>query len=306
MAAEARAWVWQFILDSDNGYKAHRFWALQRAHAYDAFGLEPRLNDPKYFNTENSCLKLQSSPDGLLHRRRDVRDVATVYEPTEPAVQPEIVSVSDSELSVAGSDSEAPAPRTWRTRRKPRVLAQIQEETPEDIVGFPTGDGLEESDLPVLNAAVAKLAELCYALALELQLPRFQLRQISQLPYEWPMARLNLELPSVSTSFSQNVARVCTEAMLEGTVVTDSWLTAQCERFAWVAAGQTATLLMALFQDIHLLEVTSSVYGMERDGDTRVLAKGIIHRTCLGNPKATASLPQGGKAICSPDRKAKC
>ena len=71
------------------------------------------------------------------------------------------------------------------------------------------------------------------------------------------MARFNLELPSVSISFSQNVTRVCTEAMLAGTAVTDEWLAVQCEQFAWAAAGQAATLLMALFRNIHLLEFTT-------------------------------------------------
>ena len=41
--------------------------------------------------------------------------------------------------------------------------------------------------------------------------PRFHFSQLAQLPFEWPMARLSIDFPSVAASFSQNVSRLAVE-----------------------------------------------------------------------------------------------
>ena len=75
--------------------------------------------------------------------------------------------------------------------------------------GFPSSDNAEESTVARYNATVAELARLYHCLKTRgFPHPRFHFRQLAQLPYEWPMARLSIDFPSVAASFSQNVSRL--------------------------------------------------------------------------------------------------
>ena len=77
-------------------------------------------------------------------------------------------------------------------------------------------------------------------------LPRFDFSQRAQLPFEWPMARLSIDF--FSASFSQNVSRLAVEKTLNGQTLTGSWLETTCEKLAWEATGQAASVIATLFQ----------------------------------------------------------
>ena len=59
----------QHPLTSQSGDRAHRFWPLHRVHAYDAFSLHPRLNDPRHFDVAHHQRPdpLLPSPTSLFH-----------------------------------------------------------------------------------------------------------------------------------------------------------------------------------------------------------------------------------------------
>ena len=86
-------------------------------------------------------------------------------------------------------------------------------------------------------------------------LPRFDFSQLAQLPFEWPMARLSIDFPSIAASFSQNVSRLAVEKTLNGQTLTDSWLETTCEKLAWEATGQAASVIATLFQGTGSVEV---------------------------------------------------
>ena len=46
--------------------------------------------------------------------------------------------------------------------------------------------------------------------------------QLAQLPFEWPMARLSIDFPSVASSFAQNVSRLAVERTLQGQRLTEN------------------------------------------------------------------------------------
>ena len=78
--------------------------------------------------------------------------------------------------------------------------------------GFPSSDDAAESTLARYNATVAGLAHLCHCMHTPgSSLPRFHFSQLAQLPFEWPMARLSIDFPSIAVSFSQNVSRLAVE-----------------------------------------------------------------------------------------------
>ena len=89
----------------------------------------------------------------------------------------------------------------------------------------------------------------------ELPPPRFHLSQLTQLPFEWPMARLSIDFPSVASSFAQNVSRLAVERTLSGQRLTDTWLETTCEQFAWEATAQAASVIAPLFQGTGSVEV---------------------------------------------------
>ena len=71
----------------------------------------------------------------------------------------------------------------------------------------------------------------------ELPPSRFYLSQLTQLLFEWPMARLSVDFPSVASSFAQNVSRLAVERTLSGQQLTETWLETTCEQFAWEATA---------------------------------------------------------------------
>ncbi|MEM1007847.1 MAG: hypothetical protein AAGJ35_02470 [Myxococcota bacterium] len=243
----------------------HRFWALHRVHAYASFGITPSLREPAHLleaAPANWQTALKPTTRACLHRLRDVRD-----EQSEPAATGTTAATeaktSDTEQTVQ-SDSSCSASSVvgdhWvfnadsrvRKGRQTRTvhLRQIKEEdgAEEVTVGFPSSDYIDESTLVHFNATAAALAEVCACMATPgMALPSFQLFQISHLPYEWPMARLNLEFPSIAASFAQNVSRLAIEETLQGRTITQEWLSATCERLAWRAAGQAAAVIAPLF-----------------------------------------------------------
>ena len=94
----------------------------------------------------------------------------------------------------------------------------------EVAIGFPSSDDAEESTVARYNATVAELAHLCHCLKTQSFSPsRFHLSQLTQLPFEWPMARLSIDFPSVASSFAQNVSRLAVERTLSGQRLTETW-----------------------------------------------------------------------------------
>ena len=99
----------QHPLTSKSGDRAHRFWPLHRVHAYDAFSLHPRLNDPRHFDVATISDQTHCSHHtSLLHRHRDVRDenpAVSTASPTAGRVdlrdEPDIITISDSDASPA-------------------------------------------------------------------------------------------------------------------------------------------------------------------------------------------------------------
>ena len=78
--------------------------------------------------------------------------------------------------------------------------------------GFPSSDDAEESTITRYNATVAGLANLCHCMDTPgFPLPRFHFSQLAHLPFEWPMARLSIDFPSIAASFPQNVSRLAVE-----------------------------------------------------------------------------------------------
>ena len=238
-------------LTSQSGSQAHRFWPLHRVHACDAFSLRPVLNDPTHFEVSQHQSQdlLLPSPSSLLHRHRDVRDellVASNASPSEGHTdlpdETDAITISDSSASQTDTgvhwdfSSRSSARRIQFTSH----LKGIKEEdgAREVETGFPSSDDADESTVTRYNATVAGLACLCHCLNTPgFPLPRFHFRQLAHLPFEWPMARLSIDFPSVAASFSQNVSRLAVEKTLSGQLLTESWLEATCEQFASVAFG---------------------------------------------------------------------
>ena len=69
------------------------------------------------------------------------------------------------------------------------------------------------------------------------------------------MARLSIDFPSIAASFSQNVSRLAVEKTLNGQTLTESWLETTCEKLAWEATGQAASVIATLFQGTGSVEV---------------------------------------------------
>ena len=260
----------QRFLTSQSGVKSHRFWPLHRVHAYDAFGLHPKLNHADHFEipSHQAVDVLESSSASLLYRHRDVRDdpqPASTVRSSAPATDQkedtDIITVSDSSVSrhtepgVHWDSGSHPS-----SHRQPRTirLKEIKEENGalEVQAGFPTSDDVEESTVARQNATVAGLAHLCNSLEPHGgELPRFQFNQLAQLPFEWPMARLSVDFPSIASSFAQNVFRSSVETTLQGQLLTDPWIAATCEKFAWEASRQAASVLATLFAGVGSFEV---------------------------------------------------
>ena len=208
-----------------SGSQAHRFWPLHRVHAYDAFSLRPVLNDPTHFEVSQhqSPDPLDASPSSLLHRHRDVRDecpaasnVLPSAEHTDRKDETDAITVSDSSASRTDTgvhwdfSSRSSARRIQLTSH----LRGIKEEdgAREVETGFPSSDDSEESTITRYNATVAGLANLCHCMNTPgFPLPRFHFSQLAHLPFEWPMARLSIDFPSIAASFSQNVSRLAVE-----------------------------------------------------------------------------------------------
>ena len=256
-------------LTSQSGSKAHRFWPLHRVHAYDAFSLCPVLNDPAHFEVlqHQSQGPLDSSPSSLLHRHRDVRDELPAEskelpseELTGPEDETEDNAVSDSSASQTDTGVHWAFSSRSSGRRNQRTshLKRIKEEdgAREVETGFPSSDDAAESTIARYNATAAVLAHLCHCLLTPgLPLPRFHFSQLAQLPYEWPMARLSIDFPSIAASFSQNVSRLAVDKTLSGQRLTESWLETTCEKLAWEATGQAASVIAKLFQGTGSFEV---------------------------------------------------
>ena len=208
-------------LTSQSGHRAHCFWPLHRVHAHDAFSLRPVLNDPKHFEASQhqSPDSLLPSPSSLLHRHRDVRDENPVASNAPPSAghtdlldEADVITIGDSDASLIdtgvhwdfGSNSSACCIQFTSH------FKGIKEEdgAQEVATGFPC-DNAEESTVARYKATVAELARLCHCLKTPgFPPPRFHFRQLAQLLYEWPMARLSIDFPSVAASFSQNVSRL--------------------------------------------------------------------------------------------------
>ena len=69
------------------------------------------------------------------------------------------------------------------------------------------------------------------------------------------MARLSIDFPSIAASFSQNVSRLAVEKTFSGQRLTGSWLETTCEKLAWEATGQAASVIAKLFQGTGSFEV---------------------------------------------------
>ena len=256
-------------LISQSGSQAHRFWPLHRVHAYDAFGLRPVLHNPIHFEVpqHQSQGPLESSPSSLLHWHRDVRDqlpAASNESPsaefTDPEDETEANTVSDSSASQTDTGVHWDFGSRLSVRRNQRKshLKRIKEEdgAREVETGFPSSDDAAESTIARYNATVAGLAQLCHCMHTPgSSLPRFDFSQLAQLPFEWPMARLSIDFPSIAASFSQNVSRLAVEKTLNGQTLTDSWLYTTCEKLAWEATGQAASVIATLFQGTGSVEV---------------------------------------------------
>ena len=186
---------------------------------------------------------LLPSPSSLLHRHRDVRDEFPVASNASPSAghtdlpdEIDAITISDSDASLTDTgvhwdfSSRSSARRIQLTSH----LKGIKEEdgAREVATGFPSSDNAEESTVTRYNATVAGLARLCHCLKTPgFPPPRFHFSQLAHLPFEWPMARLSIDFPSVAASFSQNVSRVAVEKTLSGQRLTESWLETTCEQF---------------------------------------------------------------------------
>ena len=256
-------------LTSQSGSQAHRFWSLHRVHAYDAFSLRPVLNDPTHFEVSQhqSQDPLDASPSSLLHRHRDVRDERPAASNVLPSAghtdrkdETDAITVSDSSASRTDTgvhwdfSSRSSARRIQLTSH----LRGIKEEdgAREVETGFPSSDDAEESTITRYNATVAGLAHLCHCMNTPgFPLPRFHFSQLAHLPFEWPMARLSIDFPSIAASFSQNVSRLAVEKTLNGQRLTEPWLETTCEKLAWEATGQAASVIAQFFHGIGSVEV---------------------------------------------------
>jgi len=263
-------------LTSRSGAAAHRFWPLHRVHAYAAFGLVPSFHQQEHF-LDSAPLDwqaaLEPSPARLLQRLRDVRDDPNYtagtrgpQDPSEPVADSdagsmsELSSVSTQAGSTRAGDHWVSGSRN-SVERRPRTvhLHTVEEETDtrEAEIGFPSCDSVAESTITLFNATAAALAEFCHSLSTpQSALPCFQIDQIAQLPYEWPMARLSFDFPSIAASFSQNVARLAVESTLQGNPITEPWLIATCEKAAW-AAAQAANVVAPLFAQVGTIDEVS-------------------------------------------------
>ena len=153
------------------------------------------------------------------------------------------MSDSDASLTDTGVHWDFSSRSSARCIQFSSHLKGIKEEdgAREVETGFPSSDNAEESTVTRYNATVAGLARLCHCLNTPgFPPPRFHFSQLAHLPFEWPMARLSIDFPSVAASFSQNVSRLAVEKTLSGQRLTESWLEATCEQFAWEATGQAA------------------------------------------------------------------
>ena len=256
-------------LTSQSGCRAHCFWPLHRVHAYDAFSLRPVLNDPMHFEASQhqSPDSLLPSPSSLLHRHRDVRDENPVASNAPPSAghtdlldETDVITISDSDASLmdTGVHWDFSSSSSARRIQFTSHFKGIKEEdgAQEVATGFPSSDNAEESTVARYNATVAELARLCHCLKTPgFPPPRLHFSQLAQLPFEWPMARLSIDFPSVAASFSQNVSRLAVEKTLSGQRLTESWLETTCEQFAWEATGQAASVIAPLFQGIGSAEV---------------------------------------------------
>ena len=249
-------------LTSQSGCRAHRFWPLHRVHAYDAFSLRPVLNDPRHFDAAHHQRPdaLLPSSTSLLHRHRDVRDENPAVRNAPPPAgradlrdETDIITISDSDISPADTGVHWDFGTSSSARRIQFTshFKGIKEEdgAQEVAIGFPSSDNAEESTVARYNATVAELAHLCHCLKTQsFPPPRFHFSQLAQLPFEWPMARLSIDFPSVASSFAQNVSRLAVERTLRGQRLTETWLETTCELFAWEATGQAASVIAPLFQ----------------------------------------------------------
>ena len=160
-------------------------------------------------------------------------------EPTDLEDETEANTVSDSSASQTDPgvhwdfSSRSSVCRNQRTSHLGRI--KEKDGAREVETGFPASDDAEESTITRYNATVAGLAHLCHCMHTPgFPLPRFHFSQLAQLPFEWPIARLSTDFPSIAASFSQNVSRLAVENALSGQRLTDSWLETTCEKFAWL------------------------------------------------------------------------
>ena len=195
---------------------------------------------------------------------RDERTAASNVLPsaehTDRKDETDAITVSDSSASRTDTgvhwdfSSRSSARRIQLTSH----LRGIKEEdgSQEVETGFPSSDDAEESTITRYNATVAGLANLCHCMNTPgFPLPRFHFSQLAHLPFEWPMARLSIDFPSIAASFSQNVSRLAVEKTLSGQRLTESWLETTCEKLAWEATGQAASVIAQFFHGIGSVEV---------------------------------------------------
>ena len=140
-------------------------------HAYDAFSLHPRLNDPRHFDVAHHQRPdpLLPSPTSLLHRHRDVRDENPAVSNASPTAgrvdlrnEPDIITISDSDASPAdtGVHWDFGTSSSARHIQFTSHFKGIKEEdgAQEVAIGFPSSDDAEESTVARYNATVAELA----------------------------------------------------------------------------------------------------------------------------------------------------
>ena len=205
---------------------------------------------------------LLPSPSSLLHRHSDVRDEFPVTSNAPPSAghtdlldETDVITISDSDASPmdTGVQWDFSSSSSARRIQSTSHFKGIKEEdgAQEVAAGFPSSDNAEESTVTRYNAMVAELARLCHCLQTPgFPPPRFHFSQLAQLLFEWPMARLSIDFPSVAASFSQNVS----VEKISGQRLTE-WLETTCEQFAWVATGQAASVIATLFQGTGSVEV---------------------------------------------------
>ena len=129
------------------------------------------------------------------------RDTLTLKDETDA------ITVSDSSASQTdtGAHCDFSSRSSARRIQLTSHLRGIKEEdgAREVETGFPASDDAEESTIARYNATVAGLAHLCHCMNTPgVELPRFHFSQVAQLPFEWPMARLSIDFPSIAASFS--------------------------------------------------------------------------------------------------------